>query len=95
MPVRLLHGRNFMGQGTCGDALDMKVTPRPYTPAAPTPTPTPYSPPPNPYGQGGDYVPIYSISGKGAAVDVTLGSQPLRMLIDTGATMMSLPWDVA
>ena len=29
------------------------------------------------------------------AVDVILGSQPLRMLIDTGATMMSLPWDVA
>jgi clan AA aspartic protease (TIGR02281 family) len=94
MPVRLLHGRNVTGQGTCGNALDAEVTTRPYTPAAPTSTPTPYAPPP-PYGRGGDYVPIYSISGKGAAVDVTLGSQPLRMLIDTGATMMSLPSDVA
>jgi hypothetical protein len=93
-PVRLLHGRNVTGQGACGNALDAKVTPRPDTPAAPTRTPTPYTPP-TPSGQGGDYVPIYSVSGKGAAVDVTLGSQPLRMLIDTGATMMSLPWDVA
>jgi hypothetical protein len=65
MPVRLLQGRNVMGQGTCGGAPDARVAPRPYAP--PAPTPTPYAPPPAPYAQGGDYVPIYSVSGQGAA----------------------------
>jgi clan AA aspartic protease (TIGR02281 family) len=61
------------------------------------PTPTPDTPPPT-VGPtlGSDSVPIYPGSGgRAALVDLLVGSLPVRMLIDTGATSMTVTQSIA
>jgi clan AA aspartic protease (TIGR02281 family) len=67
----------------------------------PQPTTTASAPAPEPQPQvtqpsGGDHVPIYlNDGGRSVWVDVQLGSLTQRMLIDTGATSISIPKSIA
>lgn len=61
--------------------------------SAPPPTPPAYAPPP-PAFSGEDSVGLINV-GKGVMVQVTLGSQPVTMIVDTGATDMLVPAKVA
>jgi clan AA aspartic protease (TIGR02281 family) len=77
-------------QADCRRVTDLaSMTPYasgPYT--APRPAPT--SPPPGATQPAHDSVPLY-FDGSQAWVDVQVGSQSVRMLVDTGAAMMALP----
>jgi hypothetical protein len=75
------------GHGFCTVSAIQAPPPPAYRP--PVYTPPAYRPPSR------DEVPIISLGGKGGAVYVRLGGTTLPMLIDTGATMMSLPEDTA
>jgi hypothetical protein len=49
-----------------------------------------------PVHPGKDSVPLYPVAdGRGASVDVLVGGNPVRMLLDTGATMMMVTPDLA
>jgi hypothetical protein len=65
--------------------------PAPAPTAAPPPVVVPGPAPKTPI----DSVPIYVQQGREAQVDVQVGTQIQRMVIDTGATDMSLPWATA
>jgi clan AA aspartic protease (TIGR02281 family) len=54
------------------------------------------SPPPSAYSSGSDSVPIYTgAHGSAAYVDVGIGTRTVRMLIDTGATNVSVIRSIA
>jgi hypothetical protein len=64
-------------------------------PPRPAYRPPSYAPPAPEPRRYADSVPIYTIGNRTAMVDVQVGSQTLRMTIDTGASIMSVPSYVA
>jgi clan AA aspartic protease (TIGR02281 family) len=71
-----------LGKGQCTAA---------YQPAPTTPA---YNPPAPTYAGGGDSVPIQN-DGSHATITVMIGSHPVQMLIDTGASAMVLNRSIA
>jgi clan AA aspartic protease (TIGR02281 family) len=70
---------------------DPTPTPAPVTPAlvAPAPvTPAPAPVAPTPVTPVLDAIPLYQGVGSTPEIDVMIGSQPVRMLLDTGATSL-------
>jgi clan AA aspartic protease (TIGR02281 family) len=79
------------------DAPTMTASaPTPEAPPQIAPPPADVAAAPVPLPTSGDSVPIYvDRGGRAVRVDVQLGSMTQRMLIDTGATQLSVPKSVA
>jgi clan AA aspartic protease (TIGR02281 family) len=89
-------------KATCARVYDFKsfkayaAVPYPNAGRAPAPVPAPAPSAPARNWVGEDSVEIYPTANYMAAlVDVRLGSRPTRMMIDTGANIMSLTQDIA
>jgi hypothetical protein len=84
----LWHNRNMVAQGECYTVPTVAAAPA-YNPAS-----APYNPPTPVASAGEDSVGLINV-GKAVMVQVTLGSQPVTMIVDTGATGMPVPAKVA
>jgi Aspartyl protease len=84
----LWHNRNMVAQGECYTVPTVAAAPA-YNPAS-----APYNPPTPVASAGEDSVGLINV-GKAVMVQVTLGSQPVTMIVDTGATGMLVPAKVA
>jgi predicted aspartyl protease len=86
----LWHNRNVVAQGACYNVPTVAAAPA-YTAQAPDPAPA--APAPT-TASAEDSIGLINV-GKRVMVQVTLGSQPTVMVVDTGASVMLVPAKVA